>query len=106
VLQYLPFRNQCSPLEEDLARSPELLDQALNQEIGSVTLPPFHTKVERDLTPHLKQLGVRKAFQDLGSLFTFRILTSARSSRRSTSKLISWESGRTQEPLLARYTVV
>jgi serine protease inhibitor len=65
-----PPGGRIQALEEDLARSRELLDQALNQEIGSVTLPPFHTKVEKDLTPHLKQLGVRKVFEDLGSLFT------------------------------------
>jgi serine protease inhibitor len=57
-------------LERELARSPELLDQALNQEIGWVTLPPFHIKAERDLAPHLKKMGVRRVFEDLGRLLT------------------------------------
>jgi serine protease inhibitor len=59
---------QILEIERELARSPEVLDEALKKEAGDVTLPPFHTKVEWDLAPHLQQLGIRRVFSDLGGL--------------------------------------
>ena len=57
-------------LEELLARSPDEVNRALASELGFITLPPFHTKVEWDLKPHLIQMGIRRPFDDLGGLFT------------------------------------
>jgi serine protease inhibitor len=60
---------QIADLGRAIAESPDTLDAELKPEIGQVTMPPFHTKVEWDLTPYLKQMGIQQAFKDLGRLF-------------------------------------
>jgi serine protease inhibitor len=57
-------------VEELLVRSPDEVNRALISELESVTLPPFHTRVEWDLKPHVNQMGIRRPFGDLGALFT------------------------------------
>jgi serpin B len=56
-------------LERAIAESPDALDAELKPEIAQVTMPPFHTHAEWDLTPYLKHLGIQQAFKDLGRLF-------------------------------------
>jgi len=57
-------------LERELANSPEALDEALKPEIGIVTMPTFHIVSDKNLRPKFEELGVRKAFQDLGYMMT------------------------------------
>ena len=55
-------------VEQQLADMPELIDSALKKQPGIVTMPMFHFQFESNMRQQLEQLGVRKVFEDLGSI--------------------------------------
>jgi serpin B len=71
MIAVLPKRtSSLTEVEKDLAEHPEFLDSTMKRQLGKVTMPPFHIRVESDLRPPLEGLGVKAIFEDLPGIFT------------------------------------
>jgi serpin B len=55
-------------LERLLAETPDAIDTALKQQIGTIAMPTFHFQFEANLRQQIEQMGVRKVFEDLGPI--------------------------------------
>ena len=55
-------------LERLLAETPGSVDVALKKQLGTVTMPTFHFQFEANLREQIEQMGIKKVFDDLGSL--------------------------------------
>jgi len=55
-------------VETLLSESSDSVDAVLKKQPGVVTMPFFHFQFEANLRPQIEQLGIKKPFEDLGSL--------------------------------------
>ena len=55
-------------LERLLAETPDSIDAELKKQLGRVTMPTFHFQFEANLRQQIEQMGIRKVFEDVGSI--------------------------------------
>jgi len=55
-------------VERLLAEAPDSVDTALKKQLGVITMPTFHFQFEANLRQQMEQMGIRGAFEDLGSI--------------------------------------